>query len=316
MGTPDFAVPTLEALFQSEHRVLAVVTQPDRPRGRGRKPLPPPVKAAGLAAGVPVLQPADVNSAAALDSFRRLAPDLIVVIAFGQLLGPELLDLPGHGCINVHASLLPKYRGASPISAAILAGESETGVSVMRVIKELDAGDVLAQAATAIGPRMTAGELHDRLAELSAQALVATVDTLARGDAVARPQDHGLATYAPKLSKADGSVDWQQPAEYLDRLVRAVTPWPGAAAGLVTASGDKPTRVRLLDVCVAPRGGAGAPGPGTVLRVTDDGIDVATGTGALRITRLQRAGRRPLSAAEFTRGRPVHPGDRFVSLVE
>jgi len=311
MGTPDFAVPSLEALAEAGHDIRTVVTQPDRPKGRRRTPQPSPVKAAAAVRGLPVYQPKRINSPEALACVRDLQPDAVVVVAYGQKLSQELLDMPPLGCVNVHASLLPKYRGAAPIQAVLLAGEEETGVTIMQMVEAMDAGDILAQDRTPIAPDENAGQLHDRLAERSAPVLVDTLARLADGQITPQPQNHGDATLAPKFSKSDGVVDWQRNAEYLARFVRAVTPWPGAAAKLITAESSKPIRVALLAARATHETCTGEALPGTVLGVSDAGIEVATGRGALLITRLQQAGKRPLDAAEFVRGRPVQAGDRF-----
>ena len=311
MGTPDFAVPCLEALAEAGHDIRTVVTQPDRPKGRRRTPQPSPVKEAAVARGLPVYQPQRVNKPDVLPRIRDLEPDAIVVVAYGQKLPRELLELPPWGCINVHASLLPKYRGAAPIQAVLLAGEEETGVTIMQMVEAMDAGDILAQARTPIAPDENAGQLHDRLAELSAPVLVDTFAKLVHGQLTPQPQNHAEATLAPKFSKADGVVDWQRDAEYLARFVRAVTPWPGAATEIVTAESSKPIRVALLAACATRDSCTGDASHGTVLQVSDAGIEVATGRGALLITRLQQSGKKPHDAAEFLRGRPVQAGDRF-----
>ena len=311
MGTPDFAVPCLEALVEAGHDVRTVVTQPDRPKGRRRTPQPSPVKEAAAARGLPVCQPERITKPDALAGIRDLQPDAVVVVAYGQKLPQELLDLPPLGCINVHASLLPKYRGAAPIQAVLLAGEEETGVTIMQMVEAMDAGGVLAQARTPIAPDENAGQLHDRLAELSAPVLVDTLAKLADGQITPHPQNHAEATLAPKFSKAHGVVDWERDAEYLARFVRAVTPWPGAATELITAASGKPIRVALLATRPTPDSCTGDASHGTVLRVSDAGIEAATAHGSLLVTRLQQSGKRPLDAVEFLRGRPVQAGDRF-----
>ena len=311
MGTPEFAVPTLEALADAGHDVCSVVTQPDRPRGRGRAALPSPVKAAALARALPLFQPKDINAPDAVAHLRTLEPDAIVVVAFGQKLRREVLGLPTHGCINVHASLLPKYRGAAPIVAALLAGDAETGVTVMQMVEAMDAGDILAQERTRIEPTENAGQLHDRLAALSARTLVDTLDALTRGQLTAQPQDPAAVSVAPKLSKADGVVDWSRDAEFLARFVRAMTPWPGATTHLRTAQRGRAVRMLLLEAAAATAGAPAGVAPGEVVRVTQAGIEAATGRGTLCVTRVQQSGKRPLAAAEFVRGQPVQPGDRF-----
>ena len=311
MGTPDFAVPSLQAIAGSDHEIAAVVTQPDRPKGRGKAPVPPAVKLASEALGLPVLQFDSVNRGDAVERLRQLAPDAIVVVAFGQILRRPLLEVPRHGCVNVHGSLLPAYRGAAPIAAAILAGEAETGVTIQCMAAAMDAGDILAQAHTPIGPDEDAGQLHDRLARLAQRPLVAALDHLSHGCAAPRPQDHARATYTSKLSKADGLIDWSRDAEHLGRFVRAMTPWPGAASTLHMAQRGKPMRVQVLQARPAVAEPAGPASPGQVLSTSDRGIRVACGRGVLDILRIQQSGKRALQAAEFLRGQPVAPGDQF-----
>ena len=311
MGTPDFAVPSLRALVDAGHDVRSVVTQPDRPKGRRRTPSPPPVKELAVELALDVLQPENVNRAQAIADIRRLEPDAIAVAAYGQKLGAELLCLSPHGCINVHPSLLPKYRGAAPIPAVLLAGEVETGVTIMQMAEAMDAGDILRQEKTPIGSQENAGQLHDRLAELGARLLVETLDGLTRGQIARQPQDHSQATLAPKLSKEHGVIDFRRGAGDLANLVRAVTPWPGAKATLHLSRQDKRLDVRLLETRLnRPDRPAGAE-PGAVVGVSDEGIEAAAGQGTLLITRIQQAGKRPLAVAEFLRGHPVKPGDRF-----
>ncbi len=300
-GTPEFAVPSLNALVESPHTVAAVFTQPDRPAGRGRRLQAPPVKAAAEQAGIPVHQPErlDVDTLAVASGADRddaLRPDLLVVVAFGQILGAEVLDYARHGALNVHASLLPRWRGAAPIARALLAGDAETGVSIMRMVPALDAGPVLARRACPTGPEDTAGTLHDRLAALGAEALLTVLADLPAHLASAEPQDETGVIYATKLSRAEGRLDWDASATELARRVRALQPWPGAWTPL----GDDPLRVWAAEA----HGGAGG-APGTVLAVSRDGIDVASGDGVLRLTRVQPAGGRAMPAADFARSRDL-----------
>jgi len=295
-GTPAFAVPALEALLGSSHGLVAVFTQPDRPAGRGRHLAPPPVKQAATAAGIPVHQPERLD----VDALERAAGpgglDALVVVAFGQVLAAPVLDFPRLAAVNVHASLLPRWRGAAPIARALLAGDRETGVSIMRMTPGLDAGPVLARRACPIGASDTAATLHDRLARLGAEALVEVLDDLPGALAGAEPQDGRAATLAPKLSRAEGRIDWARPAVEIERAVRALQPWPAAW----TTLGGEPLRVwaaRVRD------GGAGA--PGTVLQAGRDGIDVATGDGVLRLVEVQPAGRRAMGAADFANARDL-----------
>ncbi len=310
LGTPDFAVPPLAELLDAGHDVACVVTQPDRPSGRRRCLAPPPVKGFALARGLAVRQTDNVNAADFVAGLAELRPEAIIVAAFGQKLGRRLLALPPLGCINVHSSLLPRHRGAAPVAHAILAGDAETGVSIIRMSQEMDAGDILAQEATPIGPRETAGELTERLATLGACLLVRALARLAAGKVQFAPQDHSLATLAPALDKTDGAVDWAQPAAYLARFVRAMNPWPGAFTFWLLA-GKPPLRL-VLHQAEAVEGGEGH--PGRVVSAGPDCIHAATGRGLLVIANLQPAGGRPMSAGEFLRGHRVAPGDTFGPL--
>ncbi|MDT0634757.1 methionyl-tRNA formyltransferase [Spectribacter hydrogenoxidans] len=301
-GTPGFALPSLDAVADSGHELVGVMTQPDRPAGRGRHLQASPIKQRALELGMPVLQPETLRARHGEDEIRALRPDLAVVAAYGLLLPGWMLSLPAQGCINVHASLLPRWRGAAPIARAILAGDSLTGITLMRMARGLDTGDILAQEATAIGPGETAGELHDRLAGLGGGMLPAMLDALARGEVAGRVQDEAAATHARRLDKAEAALDWRQSAVSLSRAVRAFNPWPVAHGGL---DGE---RVRVWRAEAI--GGAAEADPGTVVAADAAGIDVATGNGQLRITELQWPGRRRLPAAEVARGRPL-VGKRF-----
>ena len=308
MGTAELACASLEALAAAPaFQVVAVVTQPDRPKGRDLKLQPSPVKKAALRAGLPVLQPERARDPAFLEDLRRLEPDLIVVAAYGQLLPPGILALPPQGCLNVHASLLPKYRGAAPIQWAILNDEAETGVTIMKMAEKLDTGDVLAQRATAIAPEDTAATLHERLARLGAQLLVETLEKNVNTIMVARPQVESQATYARKITREDGRLDWSLPARSLWNRVRAFIPWPGAFTTL--AGGAKLRTAKIWRASVEE---ASAAAPGAVAQADKSGIVVACGGGGgLRIHELQLEGGRRLTAAEFLAGHPLHPGDRL-----
>ena len=294
-GTPEFAASSLAGLLDSEHEVLAVYTQPDRPAGRGRKLSASPVKALALAHGLPVLQPASLRDEEAQRELAAWNADVLVVVAYGLILPEPVLATPRLGCVNVHASLLPRWRGAAPIQRAILAGDAETGVTIMQMDKGLDTGDMLRVVCCPIEPTDTAGILHDRLAELGAQALLHTLAALARGDVRAEPQDDAQACYAEKLQKAEAQIDWQQSAEQLSRTVRAFNPWPVA----FTRFDDKNLRIWFAIVLPADSGLDTAAAPGTVLAESRDGIDVATGDGGLRIQQLQMPGGKVLSAEQF-----------------
>jgi len=320
-GTPDFAVPTLAALAAAGRPPVAVVTQPARPAGRGGNVAEPPVARWALAAGIPVLQPERVRAPDFLAALRELAPDAAVVVAFGQIFPPDLLALPPLGSINLHASLLPRHRGAAPIQAAIAAGDRTTGATTMQMEAGLDSGPVLLQEELAIGPRETAGELGARLAELGAGLTVETLERLACGELVPRPQDESLATYAPRLTRASGLADWSLPAPTLFDRLRAYTPCPGMASALR----GQPVKILWGEPLAAAdlAGGAGAEGatPGTLLGTVGGAgggrLAVACGGGtAFGVERLQRPGRPPLAAADFANGLRLRPGERFGSSAE
>jgi methionyl-tRNA formyltransferase len=316
-GTPQFAVPTLEALVASRHRVGLVVTQPDRRRGRGQKISDAPVKAAALAHGLPVYQPDRLGDLAVADTLRKHAPDVGVVAAYGKLIPGELLRLPRVGMVNVHASLLPKYRGAAPVHRAIINGEAETGVTIMRVVEALDAGDMLAKTVLPIGPDETSEELEHALADTGARLLLDVLDQIDAGTARAEPQDAAASTYAPRLTKEEGLIDWTLSAQQIHDRVRGLYPWPHAYSFL---DGERlivlKTRVPLRpeaggSASAAPDSAEPAPHQGSILGVTPEAIEVATGYGRISITELQPEGRRPMTAREFVSGRPVRPGTTF-----
>jgi methionyl-tRNA formyltransferase len=296
-GTPDFALPTLDAIAASRHRLQAVLTQPDRPSGRGRHVAASPVKERALALGLPVIQPATLRDGNAAGDLASLAPDVMVVVAYGLLLPPQVLSLPRLGCINVHASLLPRWRGAAPVARAILAGDAETGVCIMRMEAGLDTGPVVLAHRTPIGQRESAGELEARLAQAGGTLLVEALDALAAGSAVPTPQDPARATYAAKLTKAEARLDWREDATTLARRVRALQPRPVAETTLDGA------QLRIHEA-EAVRVAAG-PVPGTVVSAGADGIVVVAGEGALALLRVQLPGRRPVTAGELSNARPL-----------
>lgn len=298
-GTPDFAVPSLRALIATQHDVVAVVTQPDRPSGRGRRLQPGPVKVCALQNDIAVYQPTDLRQAGVAARLRRFAADLMVVVAYGCLLPREILAQPPGGCINVHASLLPRWRGASPIQAAILAGDEQTGVSIMRMAAGLDTGPVFAMRETAVRAHETAGELQQRLAELGAALLADCVDAILTGELSARAQDDAAATYAARITKADGVIDWSRPAVEIDRQIRAYNPWPVAQTHIDDQS------LRCWRSAMAAQETPPDARPGLVIAARDDGIDVASGQGIVRLVELQVAGRRRVEAAAFARGRDI-----------
>ena len=293
-GTPEFALPCLDAVAASEHRLVGVLTQPDRPAGRGRRLSASPIKQRALALEVPVQQPETLRDAAAQQALAALEPDLIVVVAYGLLLPRKVLKLPEHGCINVHASLLPRWRGAAPIARAILAGDRETGITLMQMAAGLDTGPMLVRRAVPLDDQTTAGELHDELAALGAQELAALLSRIGDG-VVGQPQDDAQANYAHRLDKAEAAVDWTHAADAIARAVRAFAPWPVAHARL----GGQPVRLwRATSVKAADNAA-----PGTVILASADGIDIATGSGALRVTELQLPGKKRMDAAAAINGR-------------
>ena len=300
-GTPAFAVPTLERLIASPHAVVGVVTQPDRPSGRGQRTHDTPVKAAAAPHGIPVFQPATLKDPAVEPALRELAPDLGVVAAYGRIIPSRLLTLPRLGMINVHASLLPRYRGAAPVHRAVMHGDRETGVTIMRVVPELDAGAMFATVTRPIDPDDTSDVVERDLAALGAELLVDIVSRMAQGTATETPQDASQATYAARLTKEEGHLDWTLPAEHLRNQVRGLYPWPHAYAFLDGA------RLILLHARTGPNGSTAA--PGTVLQADAEGILVATGAGtSLLIDRLQPEGRRPMEARAFLASRPIPSG--------
>lgn len=306
MGTPRFAVPSLKRLVDSGHHVGLVVTQPDRPAGRGRHPTPPPVKEAARALGLSVLQPEKLSQPEVKEAVRSFAPEAVCVVAFGQKIPKWLLTLPRFGCINVHPSLLPRWRGAAPISAALLAGDRETGVSTMLLDEGWDTGPILLQRRTPIDSEENAGELEARLAEMGADLLVETLAELAAGRLRPEPQPEEGACYAPRFTSTDGLLSFDRPAEELVRRVRAFTPEPGAYTF------HKGTRLRVWRARLASPAAvepATAP-PGEVV-ATEPGLIVQANPGRLVLEVLQPAGKRPMTAAEYLRGHPLHPGDRL-----
>jgi methionyl-tRNA formyltransferase len=302
-GTPQFAVPTLEHLIASRHQIRGVVTQPDKRRGRGQKVVDAPVKAAALKHGLPVFQPERLRDPQVAETLRAWAPDLGVVAAYGKLIPEDLLQLPRFGMINVHASLLPKYRGAAPVHRSVMNGERETGVTIMRMVKALDAGDMIATVTRPIGGEETSDVVERDLAELGARLLVDVVDRLEAGTATFEPQEEAASTYAHRLTKDEGLVDWTLPAAKIHDRVRGLYPWPHAYSYLDGA------RIILLRTHVVEHGGHGE--AGTIVDVTRDAIHVATGDGVLAIDELQAEGKRPMRTRDFLAGRPLQPGGRF-----
>jgi methionyl-tRNA formyltransferase len=300
-GTGDIGLPSLKALADSaRHEVVGVITQPDRPAGRDLHPRPSAVKTEALARGIPVAQPERIRKD--FSALAAWAPDLMVVAAYGQILPRAVLELPRLGCLNLHASLLPRHRGASPVQASILAGDTETGMTAMYVDEGLDTGDILLARSIPIFPNETAGALHDRLADLAPSVLMESLDLLEGGTAPRVPQDSSLATYAPKLGRQDGRLDWREPAGLLARRVLAMNPWPGASARFVAGG-----VLKIHSAEESAEGGA----PGTVLSAGPGGILVAAGEGSLVLREVQLEGKKRLSAGEFLRGFPVPAGTAF-----
>ena len=298
MGTPDFAVPSLQRLIDDGHEVAAVYTQPDKPKNRGMKLVAPPVKVCALAHGIPVEQPDRIRDEGVLEHLAAYAPELIVVAAYGKILPKALIDLPPMGCINVHSSLLPKYRGAAPIHWAILNGERETGVTIMDIAEALDAGDILAQSVTPIAPDETVETLHDRLALMGAELLSRTVEDIAAGRVQRTPQDEALSTYAPMLSRELSPMDFTRTAKQLHDQVRGLTPWP-ACTMEVKGQSFKVYAAEETDQTTKAA-------PGTLVGTDKQGILMACGDGrVLRITQVQAPGKKRMSAADYLRGHPL-----------
>lgn len=298
MGTPDFAVPSLNALLEAGHTICGVFTQPDKPKNRGMKLQASPVKEYALSKNIDVFQPAKLRDGTAFSYIQALKPELIVVAAYGRILPNDILEYPAYGCINVHSSLLPKYRGAAPINWAILNGELETGVTIMHMVPELDAGDIIAQRSIPIGPNETAPELFDRLALMGGELLVDTVAQLQAGTASRFPQDKDRVTYAPMLGRELSPLDWSKPAQALHDQVRGLLPWPAATAEFGGVRCKVFSTDILEDITVSA--------PGTVVEAGNSGIVMACGGGGLlRIRELQPDGKKRMAAADFLRGHPL-----------
>jgi methionyl-tRNA formyltransferase len=294
IGTGEIGVPTLQALLKSEHEVAGAVTQPDKPVGRSQLIEPPPIKKALFGTKIPVLQPARIKDRQAIEEIRALKPDVIVVMAYGQILPRGVLEIPKNTCLNLHASLLPRWRGAAPIQAAIATGDRETGITVMYMDEGLDTGDILLRRTIDIVPADTGGSLHDRLAQAAPQALLESLDLLAKGKAPRTPQDNAFATYAPKLKREDGKIDWSEPADAIARKIRAFDPWPGA---FMTVSTNGVQKLKIFSAAVVKHQGK----PGELLK-SANALIVAAGKGALSLREVQLEGKRRMSATEFLRG--------------
>ena len=309
-GSGQFGINCLDAIADSKHKITLVVTQPPRSAGRGRKQKPTPVASWAASKSIPLIKTGNANDKTVVEQIARTGPDLIVVIAFGQKVSKELTELPPKGAINVHSSLLPKYRGAAPINWAIINGETETGISIITLAEKMDAGQILARSKTSIGPNETAGQLHDRLAQLSAPLLVETIDQIANGAAVYEEQDHSRATLAPKLRKSDGWIDFTQDADAILRKIRGLWPWPGASADYIAKAGGKAIRVTIAMAETVETSDPKDLEPGAL----DANLNVACGRNALNITSIKPEGSRLMDFKSFVNGRNTKPGDTFVTI--
>ncbi len=292
-GTPEFAVAPLRALIASQHRIVGVYTQPDRPAGRGRQLTMSAVKQCALEHQLPIFQPSTLRDAAQLEALAALQPDVMVVVAYGLILPTSVLSVPRHGCFNIHASLLPRWRGAAPIHRAILAGDTHTGITIMQMDAGLDTGPMLLKRQIEIGARDTTASLHDRLASLGAEAIVTALEQLSAGTLEAHPQPSEGATYASKISKEEARIDWHQSAAQIDRQIRAFIPWP------IAETRWQGEQLRIWEA--EPSSTSAEAVPGSVVAAGAEGITVATGAGTLRLLKVQQAGRKPIRAAEFAR---------------
>jgi methionyl-tRNA formyltransferase len=301
MGTPEFAVPSLKCLIESKHGVVAVITQTDKPKGRKGRPDAPPVKNVALDAGLPVIQPGNVNSEQVIEELEKLKPDVIVVVAFGQKISDRILNFPKYKCVNIHASLLPKYRGAAPINWAIVNGEKETGITTIIMSNKMDAGDVIIRESLTIGPEETAGELGDRLSKLGADTLLDSLMQIETGNAKYTQQDERLVSLAPKIKKQDGLIDWNQGEEKIHNFVRGMNPKPSAYTFLMRNNSKE--RIIILKTERDNSSHTGAViAPGTIMDISSQGIKTATENGSIWIKEVKPEGKRMMSAAAFSRG--------------
>ena len=303
MGTPDFSVGTLEALIRAGHQVVLAVTQPDKPKGRGGKMQFPPVKETAMEHGIPVFQPRKVREPENIEELRKYQADVIVVVAFGQILPREILELTPYGCINVHASLLPSYRGAAPIQWAVINGETVSGVTTMQMDEGLDTGDMLLKTEVPLEPEETGGSLHDKLAAAGASLCVRTLKALEEGTVTPKKQGESPTAYASMLKKEMGEIRWEEPAISIERLIRGLNPWPSAYTGWQ----DKTMKIWEAEVLEEDSGQE----PGTVVRVDKDGFLVQTGKGLLKVTALQIPGKKRMEADAFLRGYSMEPGEKL-----
>lgn len=312
MGTPDFAVPVLQSLINSRHEVVAVVTQPDRPKGRGKNMQFSPVKECALAHNIPVMQPVNVSVPEVIDELRAYEPELIVVVAFGQFVTKKIREMPKYGCINVHASLLPKYRGAGPIQWAVINGEKESGVTTMYMCREIDKGDMLLKDTVTLDPKETGDSLHDKLSMMGGPLLLKTIDQLEDGSAVRIPQCEEESTYAPKLEKTMGNIDWTMDADRIERLVRGLNSWPGT----FTKIHGKTVKIWDCDVVRQETltENQAAATPGTVIVSEKDQLIVKAGNGALSLRMLQPEGKKNMTVDAYLRGYPITQGELFTQV--
>lgn len=313
LGSGEFGLECLNALARSSHNLQFIVTQPPRPAGRGRKPTPTPVARWADSNSIPCVETNNVNAPQIIKEISAYGPDLIIVIAFGQKIGNELINLPHKGAINVHASLLPKYRGAAPINWTIINGEKQTGISIIALAEKMDAGDILAQETTEVLPNETAGRLHDRLVQMAAPLLLETLDNIANGTTVYTPQDHSKATLAPKLKKSEGFLDFNEPAEMLRRKIRGFWPWPGASAMYISKKTDSAKgglRVTIAMAEVVPTQKPAQILPGTL----DENLNVICGQDTLKILKIKPTGSGLMDFKDFVNGRHTRPGDRFIKI--
>lgn len=312
MGTPEFAVSVLESLINSRHEVVAVVTQPDRPKGRGKNMQFSPVKECALAHNIPVMQPVNVSVPEVIDELRAYEPELIVVVAFGQFVTKKIREMPKYGCINVHASLLPKYRGAGPIQWAVINGEKESGVTTMYMCREIDKGDMLLKDTVTLDPKETGDSLHDKLSMMGGPLLLKTIDQLEDGSAVRIPQCEEESTYAPKLEKTMGNIDWTMDADRIERLVRGLNSWPGT----FTKIHGKTVKIWDCDVVRQETltENQAAAKPGTVIVSEKDQLIVKAGNGALSLRMLQPEGKKNMTVDAYLRGYPIAQGELFTQV--
>ena len=310
LGSGQFGIECLNVLERSSHSLQFIVTQPPHPDGRGRKQSPTPVARWANTNSVPFVETDDVNTPGVMEKIADYKPDLIVVIAFGQKIGNELINLPPKAAINVHASLLPKYRGAAPINWAIINGETKTGISIITLAEKMDAGQILAQSQTNIAPDETAGRLHDRLAQIAAPLLLSTIGQIANNTVTYTEQDHSEATLAPKLKKSDGYIDFAEPAQVLERKIRGFWPWPGASSTYLSKKTNKSTRITIA---MAEAVGA-SNSAGLSVGTLDENLNVICGTDALKIIKIKPAGSPLMDFKDFVNGRQTQPGDLFIKI--